>query len=543
MSWLSRRTNRVLCAGLLALAATACMDQGELFGPEPVVSGGPLLRLGSASYELHSGDLVTLRIEGLEDPSGSVELLALDATREVVWRSPRVTVADTAVQVPVTGVTETLIAGSELVLTASLEAGGVRVYASDDTVAAPTRERAALRPVRFFPGEVVALDAGRPQSFALDPESGRVYFAARDRARIGVLDLAQNREVGGTDVPSGPVSLRFVGGRLGALIADGTELAVFDAGAGLALRERVLLAPLRLEVQTLRVAADSAGPAEVDTLDGVVRPYAGGFAWGCSEASCLTPVAFAGSELAGQDGSLLSVMRRIATGTARVESLVVPGYQAGLLPTDTIASRVRVFASGHGGVDSLVLDRSDRMRCPTLALGGPAFDVAPAAPAILYVAAPAGDACGDGTRLMRVDDAVGDDPRVNAAARRNLLGEDRIGEVLEVRVSPDGQLVLVRSRDRVHLFDVELRLRATIEVADPSAIAWVEGDGRSDHFAIASPAGVALYDTSRRLLVARVPLGATRENLLVAWRSGPHLVAAMGPRERDGIVTVRLPFP
>jgi hypothetical protein len=544
MSWVSRRTERALRVGLLALATASCMDQGDLFGPDPEPSDGPLVRLSAASYDLHSGDRVTLRIEDLGDRSGTAELLVLDAHREVVWRSARVAVADTVVGVTITGLTEPLIAGSDLVLTASVEAAGVRVYASDDTAAVLTREHAAVRPVRFYPGEVVALDAGRPQSFTLDPATGRVFFAARDRARIGVLDLTGNREVAGTDVPSGPVSLRFVRGRLGALIADGTELAVFEAGAELTLRERILLPTLRLDVQTLRVAADSAAPAQVDTLDGTVRPYANAFAWGCGEAACLAPVAFAGSEVVGAEaGAGLSVMRRIGVGGSRIEPVVVPGYQAGVLPTDTIPSRVRVFASGRGGVDSLVLDRPDRMSCPTLALGGAAFDVSRDAPAVLYVATPADDGCGDGTRLLRVDNAAADDPRLNPVARRNLLGEDRIGEVAEIRVSPDGQYVLVRASDRVHLFDAELRLRATIEMADPSAVAWMEGDARSEYFAIASPAGVALYDTSRRLQVARVPLGATRENLLVVWRSGSNVFAATGPRDRDGIVTARVPFP
>ena len=543
MNWVSRRTERALRVGLLALATASCMDQGDLFGPDPEPSDGPLVRLSAVSYDLHSGDRVTLRIEDLGDRAGTAELLVLDAHREVVWRSARVEVADTVVGVPITGITEPLIAGSDLVLTASVEAAGVRVYASDDTSAALTREHAAVRPVRFYPGEVVALDAGRPQSFTLDPVTGRVYFAARDRARIGVLDLTENREVAGTDVPSGPVSLRFLRGRLGALIADGTELAVFEAGAELTLRERILLPTLRLDVQTLRVAADSAAPAQVDTLLGTVRPYANAFAWGCGEAACLAPVAFAGSGVVGAEaGTDLSVMRRIGVGGARLEPVVVPAYQAGL-PTDTVPSRVRVFASGGGGVDSLVSDRSDRLSCPTLALGGPAFDVSRDAPAVLYVATPAEKGCGDGTRLMRVDNAAADDPRLNPVARRNLLGEDRIGEVAEIRVSPDGQFVLVRATDRVHLFDAELRLRATIEVADPSAVAWLEGDARSEYFAIASPDGVSLYDTARRLQMARVPLGATRENLLAVWRSGSNVFAAIGPRDRDGIVTARVPFP
>ncbi len=347
-------------------------------------------------------------------------------------------------------------------------------------------------------------------------------------------------------MPTGPVALRFLGGRLGALIADGTELAVFEAGADLVLRERVLLPALHLDVQTLRVAADSASPAQVDTLSAAVRPYAAARAWGCAAAGCATPGAFTASRRAGADAAeATAVMRRVSIGgDVPVAPLVVPGYQPSVLPSDTIASRVRIFAARQSGADSLVYDRADRMRCPTLTLGGAPFDVAPGGTAVLYAAAEGELACGDGTRLMRIDHAASDDPRFSALARRNLLGEDRIGAVAEVRVSPDARMVLVRAEDRVHLFDADLRLRATLEVEGPTAVAWVEGaTAASLYFAVASADGVALYDTERRVVVTRFPLGPTREGLLAVWRSGQELVAASGPLDRDGVVTARVPVP
>ncbi|HEX6369838.1 MAG TPA: hypothetical protein VF006_13045 [Longimicrobium sp.] len=546
MSWLRRRTEGALCAALL-LTATSCMDQGELFGPDPEPSGdAPRVRLGAPSYVLYEGDEVRVRVEGLDGRTGQAEVLVLDRAREVVWRSGRVAATDTLARVPVTGLPQQLFADTALSLSAVVEVGDVRVYAGDDTAAVLSRNQAALRPVRFYPGEVVALDAGRPQSFALDAATGRLYFAASDRARIGVIDLATRRETAGVDVPTGPVALRFLGGRLGALIADGTELAVFEAGPGLEFRERILLPTLVLDVQTLRVAADSASPAQVDTLSAVVRPYARGLAWGCPDAGCSSPVAFTASRLAGADpAKATAAMRRVVLGAgAPVAPVVVPGYQPGVLPSDTTPSRVRVFAARQSGADSLVFDRADRMRCPTAMLGGAAFDVAAGGPAVLYAAVEGELACGDGTRLMRIDQAASDDPRFSALARRNLLGEDRVGAVAEVRVSPDAQLVLVRAEDRVHLFDADLRLRATLEVADPTAVAWVEGGPvASLYFAVASAEGVALYDTVRRVVVTRFPLGPTRESLLAVWRTGQELVAAAGPLDRDGVVTARVPVP
>lgn len=546
MSWLRRRTEVALCAVLLATGAS-CMDQGELFGPDPEPpEDAPRVRLGAAAYVLYEGDEVKVRLEGLGGRRGEAEVLVLDRAREVVWRSGRVAAADTLVRVPVTGLPQRLFADTALSLSAALEVEGVRVYAGDDTAAVLAREEAALRPVRFYPGEVVALDAGRPQSFALDAATGRLYFAARDRARIGVVDLAARREVAGVDVPTGPVALGFLGGWLGALIADGTELAVFDVGQGLVPRERILLPTLALDVQTLRVAADSTSPAQVDTLAAVVRPYAAALAWGCADAGCASPVAFTASRLAGADpAEATAVMRRVRVGGgAPVAPLVVPGYQPGVLPSDTLPSRVRVFAARQSGADSLVYEGADRMRCPTATLGGAAFDVARGGPAVLYAAVEGELACGDGTRLMRIDQAASDDPRFSALARRNLLGEDRIGAVAEVRVSPDARMVLVRAEDRVHLFDADLRLRATLEVEGPTAVAWVEGGpAASLYFAVASAEGVVLYDTVRRAQVTRFPLGPTRESLLAVWRVGQELVAAAGPLDRDGVVTARVPVP
>ncbi|HET6230555.1 MAG TPA: hypothetical protein VFE05_10845 [Longimicrobiaceae bacterium] len=543
MSW---RTDRAAAAVLLLMAG-GCMDQGDLFRPVPErVAHAPRLRLTAESYVLYEGDRVPLRVDSLDGRQGSVEVLVLDRARAVVWRSAPVALSDSLVSVPVTGLPATVYGDTTLALSADLDVDGHRVYASDDTAPALSRDSAASRPVRFYPGAVLAVGVGQPQAFALDAATGRLFYSVRERARIGVLDLALGRETAGVEVPTGPVALRFRGGRLGALVADGTELMVFDAVGVPSLTGRMLLPTLRLDVQTLRAAGDSATPAQVDTLAAAVRPYAAGLAWGCADPACAGLVAFTSSRLAGVDATDGSaVMRRLAPGGgAPAAPLVVPAYSAGVLPSDTVPSRVRIFAGGAGGGDSLVFDGQDRMRCPTASLGAGPFDVAPGSAAVLYASVVGDLACGDGTRIMRIDQAAADAPRFDALARRNELGEDRIGVVKEIRVSPDGQYVLVRGADRVHLLDAALRLRATVAISAPSAIAWVEGSAAgSAYFAVAGADGVDLYDTASRTVVARLPLGPTREDLLAVWRYGAELVAAAAPLSRDGLVVARIPVP
>lgn len=543
MNWLPRTTERALLA--LALAgATGCIDQGALFGPGPETrDGAPRVRLPAARYTLFEGDRVALRLEALEGHARA-ELVVLDAAREVVWRSGPVQAADTVVGVPVGALLPRLLADTTLSLTAAVEAGGTRVWATDDTAAVLSRERAATRPVRFHAGRVVALDAGRPRSFALDPIGGRLYFAAPGRAVIGVVDLASGREEEGTAVPSGPVALRFHDGRLGALISGGTELAVFRVAPALTLSHRVLLPTLVLDVQTLRVAAEGDTPPQVDTLRATVRPYAAGLGWGCPDSECESPLAFASSGLAGPDPAAAgAVIRRVPLAATAAAPLVVPVFQPGWA-ADTVPSRVRIFAATASGGDSLVHLTEDGLGCATTVLGHGVFDLSPARPGALYAGSADRPACGDGTRLTRIDDAASARPRLSALARRNQLGEDRIGRVLELRVSPDGLLVLVRTADAVHLLDADLRLRGTVEVPAASAVAWVEGpEPGSDHFAVASDRGVILYDAARRREAGRFPLGSTGEGLLVVWRTGGEMVAAAAPRDRDGLVIARIPEP
>jgi len=534
-----RRIDAGLRALMLVLVAGSCMDQEGLFGPEPE-GRGPRVRLVGESYSLHAGDRVELQFESLGGGRGTAGLLAFDSRGEVVWRSTTVTVEDSVAEVPVTGLSEQVLGATGLRLTATAEVDGARIYASDDTAAALDQERAALRPVTFYAGEAVGQAGGVVQSLALDPATGTAWFSSG--GRIARLDLATGRELASTSVPGAPVTLGYFHGRLAALLSGGTELAVFDAGSDLAQREQILLPTLRIEVQTAFEPAGGTGPVVADTVDGTVRPYAHGFRWGCGGPGCVAPVLFAASDVVGVDEVPdATVMRRVGLDGRGVEPLLVPKHQAGLLPEEGIPSRVRVFGASSGGADSVVLDREDRMRCPTLSQGA-VFDVSRTGHAVLYVAT-SGEGCGDGTRMLRIDEPAGNAPRVSGLARRNLLGEDRLGPVAEVRVSPDGAFVLVRADGRVHLFDADLRLRSTIEVADPSSVAWVEGDSSSVYFAVGTPLGVALYDVVRGARVAMVPLGPCRENLLLAWRAGPELVVVVSPRDRDGLVTARVPLP
>lgn len=534
---LLRKIDLRLRAPLLVLCVAACVDQGELFGPEPIGPDAPRVRLTESSYVLYEGDLVSVRLQGWDAAvGGAVEVMVLGTDRQVLWRSPGVPATDTLIQIPVQDVPPALFEVDDLLLTAALELREGRVYASDDTIAVFTRDSAAVRSVKFYPGEVVALSAGSPQSFALDPASGRLYFAAGDRAQIGVISLAEARELQGLDVPTGPIDLRFTAGMLGALVAEGTELAVYDAREGLEAQGRSLLPTLRLEIET--AGADDG--TEVDTLRAAVRPYGRGIGWSCRDAACDGAVAFIASGISGTEaGEGTGVMRRVAVGAGdQVTPLVIPRFQKGLTPGDTIESRVRLWSAAETGADSAVFNAADRVRCGTLALGGTAFDLGPTG--ILYVATSGG--CGDGTRILRVDSAVSDNPRINALAQRNLAGEDRIGAATELRVSPDGRFVLVRTDDQVHVLDADLRLRGSVPVTGPTAIAWVEAI-TSSLFAVASDDGVAVYDSDRRAIVARFPLGPTRERLLVVWRHGAELIAAAAPRDRSGVVAARVPYP
>jgi len=536
----------VLAALLLALAAGGCMERGNLFGPDPVAgANAPSVRLDSTSYVLFEGDQVAVRVEGLDGRTARAELFASGAGGEVVWRSGQVVVADSVAWVPVAGLTPGLIGDTLLALGATVDVAGMRVYAGADSVPVVERAKAVLRPVRFYPGTLLGVAAGRAQSLALDPVSGRLFFAASDRARIGVLDLAAGREVAGTDVPTGPVALRYARGQLGALVSGGTELEVYDA-ATLALRQRTLLPTLRLEIQTLKALGDSATPMQVDTFAAAVRPYARDLAWGCPDDACASPlVAFSASGLAASANQAAhGVVRRTATGAAPVVPLLVPAYAAGAVESDTLPSRVRILAARSSGADSVLFDRPDRLRCPTAELGGGAFDVATAGAAVLYAAVDEDLACGAGTRLMRIDAAASADPAFSAPARRNLLGEDRVGAVSQLRVSPDGLLVLVRSDGQVHVFDRELRLRGSVDVQGSTAIAWVEGSTPgSSHFAVASADGVVVYEAARRTAVTRLPLGPTQAGLLSVWRTGGELVVVAAPQGRGGLVIARVPFP
>lgn len=540
MALLRLRSSRAWIAAL-ALLLASCFEQGDLTGTEPRPDAtAPRVRLPDDARVLYQGDRVRLRVEGLANRAASAELLALAADGTIAWRSGSVTVTDTATWIPVGALPGRVYSQPGLALSAAMEVSGRRVYATDDSVAVLSRDGAARRPVRFLPGVALASEAGSPQSFALDPTAGRLYFATVGRARIGVVDLLGARELPGRDVPTGPVALRFHRGRLGALASGGTELMVLEGPGTAEARQQFLLPTLSVDIRSPRALADSGAAPGVDTLQAAVRPYAGGLAWACGEPACDIPMALTASGLtranAGADGA---VLRRLSLDGSPAAPILVPRFEPGVLSSDTVASRVRIVASAAAGGDSIVFDEGGRMRCPTVALGTGPFDVSSDG-AVLYAALADGIACGDGTRLLRIDGPASGEPRVSAVARRNLVGEDRIGSVLEIRVSPDGEAVLVRGDAAVHVFDAELRLRGTLDVT-AAAIAWVEGGGSAEQFAIATEDGVTLYDAARLTPLLRITQGGTRESLLLVWRTGQETVVAAAPPGRDGVVISQIP--
>lgn len=545
MKPLRSRINRALAGFALLLVAGGCIDRGALITDPVAERDLPLVRHTQAGYTLYEGDSVRVVLDRAAGAAGSgAELLVVNAAREVLWRSAEVTVRDSSVTLPVAAVPSTLFGDTTLFLTATLRVRGTRVYATDDTIAVVERERAALRPVRFFPGRVVGVRIGGPQSLALDPATGRLYFASATRAEIGVVDLAAGDRLGVFGVPSGPVALSFRAGLLAALIADGTELSIIDVATGAGSERRVLLPTLSLRVLTTVLQAMDTTPARVDTLDAIVRPFGQGLALGCTDTACERMVAFTSSDLASADSEARSAVRRLAVrGSEPVAPLLVPRFVSGL-PTDTVSSSIAVFGSARSGTDSLVQARSDALRCPSVSVGDGPFDVAPGPGSLLYATTREDvEPCGAGTRLMRIDHAASTDSTFSLLARRNLIGENRIAVANEVRVSPDGVYVLVRTTVGIHLFDADLRLRATLPLTRATAVAWLQGpEARSTHFAVASAEGVVVYDTARRLPSARFPIGATRESMLALWRSGTDIVAAAAPLGRDGLVTARIPF-
>ena len=153
-----------------------------------------------------------------------------------------------------------------------------------------------------------------------------------------------------------------------------------------------------------------------------------------------------------------------------------------------------------------------------------------------------GGSCGEGSKLLRIDDAGAWSPDLSMIAVRNMTGENRISEVRQLVASPDGKRVLARTADAVHVLDADLRLRGTLQVKGAVAVAWVEGTGEDmPLFGIAHAAGVTVYEPVRMTARATLHMGEVNPDLLVMYlaESG-EVVAAATPAGRAGIAMARV---
>lgn len=536
---MARRTEPALLLALLL--AAGCVDQGELFGPDRGVEGeaAPRLALAAGSHTLYEGDRVLLRPDRVPAAGAKAELLVLDGSGAVVWRSDPVQVQHDEVAIEVRGLPATLYGAEGLSVTASLiDARGARTFASDDTAAATVLASAARREARFWAGRVTAEEVGAPQSVALDAARGRLFFASADRYSVGAVDLESGAvEPALLSVSSGPVALSVGAGRLGALTEGGIRLVLWDL-ASLASRGSRIMPPAKLHMVWAKTPPDSAGKQEWESRTFGVRPYAGGLALGCADPTCSVPMGYAPSAAFGP-GAGPGVLRRLPLLGGELSPLVVPEFHY-THPVDTVPARVWTVVPDAAGGDSVAAYTDYGSRCLSLAIGAGvvATSARPGAP--LYVAHDAPqEVCGGGTRLMRLDGADTATPRLSSMAQWNQHGENRIGRIHEIRVSPDAAWVLVRGDEWVYLLDAELRLRGRIPEEGPTAIAWVEGRAGAPRFGVAGPGGVSVYEAERMTRVGRMPVGPVRSGRMVLRRDADGVTLAAVPGGRPGIVLAR----
>lgn len=542
------RRSAAISVALFAVLA-GCVERGSLFAPEdPAVLAAAPRPVLSPEYALYEGDVVPVRVAPSAASGSLLELIAVRADLSVAWRSTATAISRDTALVNVAAVPMTLFGADSLRLTASvIEPSGRRIYAARDTTRGASLAAADFSPVRFFRGQVQAAETGVPQSFALDAVRGVLYFANQNRAEVGIYDIAANRFGSARlGVTTGPVSLSYRGGYLGALVGDGTELLMLDPSDGFGVRARRLLPTIVVEAETPTGQLDSLNRVITDTVRVAARPYARDLELSCGDVGCAEPLAFARSEVVGGGAfggdQLRGVVRVIRPfGDAGAAPVVAPGFFFGL-PGDTVASQIRAFTgSSRNGSDSLVYERLDGFRCPTLSLGAGLIAASPIPGGPVFAADDdAKPLCGEGTRIVRIDRPSDLRPSLSLVAVRNQLGEDRIGVIRQIEVSPDGQRVLVLADRAVHVLDLDLRLRGTIPLPSPGAAAWVRGvNTTSMHFGVTVGGSVVVFEAERFTEVARLAVGATRPGLLALYRTPTEVVAVAAPTQRPGFVSAR----
>lgn len=373
--------------------------------------------------------------------------------------------------------------------------------------------------------------AGVPLDLLGAPDLGRAYFPMASASSVGVLDLTGEGRVSGT-FPAGvrPEHLDYRSGRLVAV--GGGEISFMEVTAsGVSTPTSHLLPALELELDT--------------TFLGAVRPAGRGVALGCDGDGCARPFAVVPSGLQAISGALAhsappSVLRVIPAlpEVGGHGALVLPGY-ADALPEDTSASAAVFAATAPQGAREFRQRNPGASACLSTALGGGA--VAAGEAGVLFIATQGADgACGAGTRIVRIDGGGSASPATSVLGIRNSRAEDRVGEVIDLRLADDGSSLLAMRSDGVSVLDPVLRVRGTLSLPGVHSVAWLRGGGAA-RFGVATSEGVWIYDAATLTRVAVLPIGPTEGPLLYMRRLDGSEVVVAGIPDGFVVLSVRVP--
>jgi hypothetical protein len=534
---------------LLALALAACVDQPGLFDaetPGTVTAASPLLRLGTDTLALREGDRLAFPVDARGETGLQGEILLVDSARAVLWRSGATGLVRDSVSVAFAGLPPAVARGRRVFVTGALIDGrGRRVYATLDTTAAASLSGAALQPTIVYEGRLLPVD-GRVVSLAAARDLGRVYYADQVGGRIGSVDLERLAALGSFPVGAQPEALAYLRGRLGVLSDNGVEVAAFDVAGGDRLLSKSILPPLLAYILVPTGTPDSLGNRGFDRYRYAVRPYARNLTLACAGADtgCPEVAAFGSSEMIDpQRGSQGVGLREISfAGRGAHPFLAMPVFNLATIAQDSFPAQISVVdVTTPRGNDTLVFNGSDLGRCATLSSGGTAVAASPRPNGSVYVGIDRAGDCKFDVRMLRIDNPDGVRSAVSPLAFRNQLGENRIDEVRAIDVSDDGARVLVLDRDRVHVLDDALRLRASLPLPGVQAAGWLREDGAS-RFAVVTDDAVEVYGAADLVRQGRIVLG--RLSGLVAFaRVNGETVLAVVPRDRRGVLVARIPLP
>jgi hypothetical protein len=522
-------------AGLVgALALPGCDGRQSLVGTDADGAMRETSPVLAADSIVREGVVLSVGVRGFERGNPvHVTVLVLDDARNVLWRSAPVVTDSSSAAVALHGLPADLV-GRTWLVTAFAERNGRRAYAGSDTAGAVTLATATTRRVSVFGGTSVGL-GGRVRALVADGRLGRAFYAVEGSGEVGVLDLAGRR----ADVPlvrdRGEVWDLDVAGNTLAYLADAGSRVSFVDVAGLSAGEKVV-GPL--VVQRTRDAPNPSGPALVDTLVDVVRPYAMALRLACDDAGsvCARPVALVGSPT--QAGG--SVIRTVRPDSAR-EGLLVLGYTRLAGGPDTVPAAVTVSGPTRpGGESETVLARTHASGCASLHLGLLGFSASEAGE--LFSAG--GESCGPAARIVRVDAYRGPTPTLAQLGVATMLAEDRIEAPVEVAAAADGSRLLVREADAVWLLDRDLRVLGFRSVSSRARIAWLRpGDEPGLQFMIADGASMQVFEADQFKLLDSVQVGPVSGAPLafVLLPDGRRAAVFVAAERQESAVIVTLP--